>query len=233
MRIHQSIFAVGSMLALAHATAARAGIITAGDVRLPPFSTGSVGPFGANPAPNNNNAAAQSANMISYSIFFNSPGFAEVEYVTGDSGGTTEYFISQNLLVNNSGVVWAGFRFELGFGTDSDFVRAPAGVALDFDVPDADPAPFSSVFTNIDHQPNVITWSGGTVPFVRPVAFRLSIDVPDGLDTWHPQGLRRFTLRQTPLTAETAIPEPSSILLTAAALLPLLMLTCKRRGCTW
>ena len=224
MRIQPSIFALATMLFLAHGTTARAGIITsASDVNLPGFSTGSVGPIGANPAPNNDNAAAQSANTIPYSIFFNSPGFAEVEYVVANSGGTTEYFISQNLIVNNSGVAWAGFRFELGFGTGSDFVRAPSGIALDFDLPGADPAPFSSVFTNVNHQANVITWGGGTVPFIGPVAFRLSIDVPDGLDAWGPAGLNRFTLRQTPLTAETVIPEPSSILLSAAAALALLI----------
>ena len=223
MRVQPSIVALGTMLFLAHGTAARAGIITAGDVNLPAFSTGSVGPFGANPAPNNDNATTQSANTISYSIFFNSPGFAEVEYVVGNSGGTTEYFISQNLIVNNSGVAWEGFRFELGFGTGADFVRAPSGIALDFDLTDADPAPFSSMFANVNHQASVITWSGGTVPSIGPVAFRLSIDVPDGLDGWNPAGLNRFTLRQTPLTAETVIPEPSSILLSAAAALALLI----------
>jgi hypothetical protein len=201
---------------LGFAIEASGGVITSAPVfSLPGSSTGSLGSFGATPAPNNDNAAAASPNVINYQIFFNSPGFAEVVYNVEDSGGTTEYFINQApFLVNNSGLTWTGFRFELGFGTGSDFVPAGPG-ALDFDLPDADPAPFSARFPIISHQPQTIVWSGATVPSVGGSPFTLSIDVPDNLATMNPYGARSFTLRQTPLTAAT-VPEPASAILLLA-----------------
>jgi uncharacterized protein (TIGR03382 family) len=206
-----------------------AGVITGvASVDLPEFSTGSIGPVGANPAPNNDNTAAASANTVPYSIFFNSPGYAEAEFVVQTSGGTTEYFVTQNL-VNNSGQTWTGFLFELGFGTGSSFLRAATGALLDFDLPGADPEPFSSVFTLLDHHVETLAWSGGAAPSIGVAAFRLSVDVPDGLESWNPAEVNRFTLRQTPLTAPAA-PEPTGIALAVAALPWLAVLLRRRRG---
>jgi hypothetical protein len=87
---------------------------------------------------------------------------------------------------------------------------------LDFDLPDADPAPSSGAFTSLTHEGQIMTWSGGTVASVGPSPFTLSIDVPDGISA--------FTLRQTPITA-AAIPEPGSaaLVLSAAGVLALVL----------
>jgi len=68
-----------------------------------------------------------------------------VEFVVANSGGTTEYLVTQSL-VNNSGQTWTDFHFELGFGVGTDFIRSGDTDGLDFDTPDQDPAPTSSVF---------------------------------------------------------------------------------------
>ena len=66
-----------------------AGVITGvGATAFPPASTGSIGPVGVTPAPNNDEADATNPNTIPYpSLFFNSLGVLDVEYLVADSGG--------------------------------------------------------------------------------------------------------------------------------------------------
>lgn len=223
------IAVAAALLGLTRGT--EAGVITSvASTSLPGFSTGTLGPVGATPAPNNDNAAAASPNLIGYSIFFNTFGSAEFEFVVDASGGTTEYrfvtpppasFIG---IVNNTGVAWSGFQFELGFGTGASFVRSGAGDALDFDAPDGDPAPTSSVFTTLTPQTDLLSWSGGVVPSVGPVAFAFQVDVPDGLATVNPAGQSRFTVRLTPM----AVPEPAAAMLLVAGAAAVLVR--RRRG---
>ena len=202
---------------------AEAGIITSiNQFLLPGFSTGSLS-FSLAVSPNNDNAVAPSPNTITtpgFGIFLNAGGFgiSDYEFSVANSGGTTEYFFTTNVS-NNSGVAWTDYHFQLGFGTGANFIPVGVGFGLDFDTPNGDPAPASSVFPILNHQANLVDWSGATVNYVLgpggppfSVAFSLSIDVPDGLATVHPQGLDRFTLRSFP-TAQQA-PEP----LTAALL---------------
>ena len=192
---------------------ARAATITSVSAfALPGFSTGTLGPVGNTPAPNNDNAATASPNTIPYTIFYNAQGvgLTDVEYVMADSGGTTEYLITQTL-INNTGQTWTDFHFELGFGVGAAFVRSVALDLLDFDTPEGDPAPASSVFALLDHQADTLDWAGGMVPSIGVVAFSFSLDVPDNLQSFHPDGLSRFTLRQI----QTVVPEPSSLSLLA------------------
>src|SRR5262245_989443 len=108
---------LGLMLAAAAALYAgaapsRAATISAvGTTSFPPASTGSIGPVGAAPFPNNDNVASASGNVVPYSIFFNSPGILDVEFVASNSGGTTEYRFTQ-FLVNNTGQTWTDFHLE-------------------------------------------------------------------------------------------------------------------------
>ncbi len=206
---------VGLAVACGAVGHARAGVISGfgAPVTLPGFSTGSIGPAGATPAPNNDNATAASPNAIPYFIFYNAQGvgITDVEYAVTNSGGTTEYRFAQTL-INNTGQRWTGFRFELGYGVGSSFVRSDGTDALDFDTPDRDPTPTSSLFTSLLHQPDALEWTGGTSAPISVVAFSFSVDVPDNLQAFNPGRLNRFTLRQFQL------PEPSSIILLCTVL---------------
>jgi PEP-CTERM motif-containing protein len=197
------------------ASRAEAGVITNVNVfSLPGFSTGTLGPVGATPAPNNDNASTASPNLIPYSIFLNSVGLLEAEFIVSNSGGTTEYRFPQSF-INNTGQAWSSFLFELGFGTGANFVRSGPSDGLDFDDPDADPFPTASQFSAVARQSDVLGWSGGNVPSVGVVAFAFAVDVPDNLASANPYGVSRFTLRQTP---NATVPEPSSLLLIGSGL---------------
>lgn len=217
------------------AAGAEAGVITSiNQFLLPGFSTGSL-THSLAVAPNNDNTAVPSPNTISnpgLGVFLNAGGFGilDYEFNLADSGGTTEYFFTTNV-VNNSGVAWDDFHFQLGFGTGAAFVPVGAGFGLDFDAPDRDPGPTSSAFLALNHQPNLVEWSGATVNYLGgsggapfSVAFSLSIDIPDGLAAIHPQAVNRFTLRSFPTAQQ--VPEPA----TAALLVIGLACAARRRG---
>jgi hypothetical protein len=212
---------------------AEAGVISGATVvSLPGLSSGALGPLGVTPAPNNDNATAPSPNAIGFSIFFNTFGTAEYEFSVTQSGGTTEYLFSSPgatvplAVVNLTGIPWDGFRVELGFGTGTAFVPSGSGDALDFDTPERDPAPFSSRFPVLVHDPDLLSWSGGVFPTASGGTFSFSVDVPDGLAAFHPGGLNRFTVRLTPTVA--AAPEPTAMLLVSTGALALLTRRCRR-----
>jgi len=221
------MYAMAGACLLSVTTVNAATIQTVSTVSLPGGSTGSVGNLGANPAPNNDNATGASPNTIPYTIFHNALGTMEVEFIAPDSGGTTEYLFTQTF-INNTGQVWTGFEFELGYGLGDAFVRSGADDGLDFDLPGADPAPTASQFASLLHESDRILWTGGSVASIGVLALTFSIDVPDNLAGFNPSGLDRFTLRQTPIIAAQEVPEPSSLLLLAAGALGLM--GWRRRG---
>lgn len=206
-------FLIGTGLVTA---AGAATISSVASSSLPGPSTGSIGPVGATPSPNNDNTAAASPNTVPASIFFNALGTVEYEFVVANSGGTTEYTFTQ-AAVNNSGQAWSGYRFELGYGTGTSFTSAAGLGGPEFDLPARDPSPLSSQFTVLDHQGAILHWSGASVPSVGSVFFSFAVDVPDGLSSTHPLALDRFTLRATP-EVTAPIPEPATLLLMAGGL---------------
>lgn len=216
------------------ANEARGGTITGlGASSLPGFSTGTIGPVGNTPSPNNDNSAVASPNVIPYSIFYNTFGTAEVEFVVVNSGGTSEYRITQTLL-NTSGQVWAGLHFELGFGTGAGFVVSTASDAVDFDIPDLDPAATAFPFPTLGHQADTLDWSGAVAPVFSPAVVSFHIDVPDDLQLINPSGLNRFTLRQTPVAAQAPVPEPGSALFLLSGLAVCLVFSRRaKRNFTW
>ncbi len=199
----------GAALVLSAAQVAGAATITAATVfGLPGSSTGTL-TVGPTASPNNDNQTPN-PNVISATIFFNTFGSADLEFQLAVSAGATEYQFVLQPLVNNTGLSWSAFQFELGFGTGQEFVRSGGLDALDFDLPDAVPAPTSTVFPSLSQQADVLLWDGVLIPSVGSVGFSFGVDVPDGLAAFTPSGLNRFTVRATPI-APSPVPEPGTL----------------------
>jgi hypothetical protein len=206
-----SALVLGGLVTTVHAGA----ITTVSVVQLPGnVSTGSIGPLNNTSAPNNDEAPGANPNVVPYNLFINAPGVMDVEFVIGATGGVTEYRFAQGFL-NNSRGPWSGWRFELGFGTGSGFVRSGAADGLDFDTPSSG-APSSPQFALSRHESDVMEWTGN-VPWFGRGEFAFAIDVPDGLGAFNPSGFDRFTLRQIQNPApESDVPEPSLLVLALA-----------------
>lgn len=180
---------------------------------LPGFSTGTltVGPAAS---PNNDNVTTAGPNLIHISIVFNTDGLGPVdmEFALANSAGATEYRVvpAGIGLVNNTGSPFTGFLAELGFGTGSSFVRSVVADGLDFDTPDNNPAPTLPAFAALTQDTDSLRWSGGTIPSGAGFSIGFSLDVPDGLQAFHPDGVNRFTLRLTPVS-DPPVPEPATI----------------------
>ena len=139
-------------------------------------------------------------------------GVVDLVFTTSDSGGTTEYKVTEGVF-NNTGVDWTGYHIELGFGTGVGFVPSTTGDGLDFDSPDFNstidfnPAPgfFPTVLALED---DLIASGGVMANFTYAGNFIFHVDVPDGIS--------QFTIRQSPIP----VPEPSAtvMLLLGAAL---------------
>lgn len=158
--------------------------------------------------PNNDNHTPtvpdpENLNTITLSEAFvlANPAYIDVVFNVSNSSGVTEYFVSKQVanLLNSS---LPGLVIQLGTGSGDDFQLASAGSGLDFDFPDADPAPFSLLFSDIDHQSNQITATGGLLlpGLANATNVTFSIDVPDNLPN------NQFTVREYLLP----VPEPSS-----------------------
>jgi hypothetical protein len=228
-RITLKTLAAACLFACGTLADAHAAVITTATTFLPGASTGTIGPFGVTPAPNNDDAPGQNPNAFNYNVFFNSTGITDVEFTVADSGGTTEYFVTQTL-INNTGKTWTDYTFELGFGTGANFVRSSLSDLLDFDLPNGGPAPFSSKFASLTHGADTLAWTNGSVTAISAVLFSFSIDLPDNLKTFNPAGLNKFTLRQVAAPPAAApVPEPGSMLLLGGGLLGLAAKLRKRR----
>ena len=84
----------------------------------------------------------------------------------------------------------------------------------------------SSILRQVAQDFDTLDFSGGLVNGPAPAPMGFTIDVPDGLVAWSPEGQNRFTLRQMPILA---VPEPGSAPLFLAGALALLGLVKQRR----
>jgi hypothetical protein len=121
-----------------------------------------------------------------------------------------------------------GFVFELGYGLGTTFTPSGGAGGLDFDWPDADPAPTESLLSVLSGQSDRIEWSGGGVPSTDVLTPNFAIDVPEISLRLHSRRGQRFTLRQIPMVSTQAVPVPSSLLLLGAGMLALM--ACRRRA---
>jgi hypothetical protein len=196
---------------LAFAPAAHAGRIdlSAAAVIVSGPGLGNVAlPVAITPDPNNDNQPGGPGgdNNITVPIKrFDSNGYIDIVFPTSNTDGVTEYVVFENV-DNNTGVDWAMFTVELGFGFNSGFTPSTAGDGLDFDAPGYDPSSsfFSDAFANVQTTEDKLTFSGG-LQGAGSENYGFRIDVPDDL------GVEGFTIRQTPVP----VPEPSSLLLVA------------------
>ena len=178
----------------AAATSVNAGVITgvdpAGDFNLTGIQR---------PSPNNNDfdgAGPSAPNSIGAQKIFTDNNAKRHSFDVAASQGVTEYFFVERV-VNNSGVDWIDFHFELigpgveglDFDTGTESKKTPAPTSV---LGAGDPA---NIFANLSHMPTTIDWSGGRVNAGGSVFFTFSIDVPDGLT--------RFTLLERPSVAPT------------------------------
>jgi len=199
-------FTLQICVVLVIAASAKAGIITAiGAASGPGLGSEGTFFFFTNSANNDNSPNAAGENAVGFDeTIFDFAAYMDIAFEVVDSGGTTEYSMFDSTF-NFSAPTWIGFQLELGFGTGSAFERAGATSGLDFDFPDQDPTPSSSIFPSVTHTADLIVYDGDTMPFGFVDAIFWSVDVPDDISS--------FTLRRTPI-----VPEPGTGLLTCVGL---------------
>jgi hypothetical protein len=211
LRICQAIAATALAFAVAGLNEAQARTVlnfTVQGFNSPSLST---------PAPNNDNANVSNPNNIPLpgtpgpGLTFSSTAPIDTVFTVQASAGTTEYFVS-DLVSNNSGVTWNGFRLQLGTGVGANFSLGgpviPEILFPDFDTPNLDPAPGSTAFATVNATPVELSLSNGTLPsgIASLLSIGFSIDTPDDLI---PSGYVNFTLRQFPVS----VPEPATLTL--------------------
>jgi hypothetical protein len=210
MKLSRSNSVLAFVAVVASAVPGFGATIAIGTTSFPGSSTGTTSV--STTSPNNDNSTGTSPNTVVYSLFQNTFGQIEVEFLATNSGGTTDYRFVQSLF-NTAGPTWHGFSLELGYGTGANFVRSGANDGLDFDSPTFDPTPNSNRFPTVNTGTDTLVFSGGTVNQFQTTALNFHIDVPDNLSQFNPSGQNRFTLRQiallTPPGDTAAVPEPS------------------------
>ena len=137
--------------------------------------------------PNNDDAVGTSPNSIFVTQKdYVAIGPVDLVFDVVNTGGVTEYLVIEGVQ-NNTGVGWASYRIELGFGNGAGFVKSTAGDGLDFDAPDFNSDfffdPFPGFFPTATVTEDDIIASGGVMPDVTFAGnFLFHIDVPDGIN---------------------------------------------------
>jgi hypothetical protein len=165
-------------------------------------------------SPNNDNVVGPSPNSIFVTQKdYVAIGPVDLVFDVIDTGGVTEYAVVEGVQ-NNTGVDWASYHIELGFGNGAGFVKSGTGDGLDFDSPDFDSDfffnPSPGFFPTATVTEDDILAGGGVMPdFTFAGNFVFHVDVPDGITS--------FTIRQSPIP----VPEPTASALATFGLLGL------------
>ena len=154
---------------------------------------------------------------------FVSPNTLDIDKTANDMGpfdveiqvdGNLTSIVIDDPVLNNSGQEWPGYRFQLGYWVNDEFVASTAGDGLAFDSLATNHT--SDVFSNVTLLgEDELYFSGGLVGLNGSVSFVLDIDLPGGSSF-------DFALRQW------AVPEPGSATLFGLAVL--LLLGLRRQG---
>lgn len=187
--------------------AAEAGtILSANPASGPGLGSAFVPPINTFAPGNDNQPGGLDINVFVPIKRFDATGYIDIEFLVRDSvqpGGTTEYQVYESV-DNNTFINWNAYTMELGFGTGTKYTQSPADDGLDFDTPDKDTPPTSTVFNNVAHAQDILVFSVG-IQSTGSAIYAVRIDVPDGITS--------FTLRQYPIP----VPEPSTLVLAACA----------------
>jgi hypothetical protein len=164
-------------------------------------------------APNNDDAVGASPNTVFVTQKdYVGIGPVDIVFNVSNSGGVSEYLITEGVY-NGTGLNWAAYHIELGFGFDAGFVGSGSGDGLDFDSPSFN-SPFNfnpggSFFPTLTVVEDDIYASGGVMPNMAFAGyFRFTVDVPDGITS--------FTVRQSPIPV--GVPEPGSLSLSVCGI---------------
>jgi hypothetical protein len=223
---------VGSIASLILAVAFWAASASAGTISSTPAPI-AVGPgLGtvAVPAivtvmPNNDNVPDPTKldnNIVVPIKRFDQSGYIDIEFFVQPSDGVTEYQVFESV-DNNTGVNWSSYRMVLGYGLGANFIKSLAGDGLDFDAPQYDTPPVSSVMTVVSTPDEDTLVFSGAIQGSGAESYQFRIDVPDVPTA---EFLSRFTIRQIPLP----VPEPCTAVLLSVALSGLLTLRVRGRG---
>jgi hypothetical protein len=209
---------------LAVVSHAAAGMITG--VTLFPGPARGVGPgmgfvnvpIISTPSPNNDDQPGGPGgdnNITVPNKRFDFPGYIDIEFVVSSTAGITEYKVIESV-DNDTGIDWAHYRMELGYGVGAAFVRSTGVDTLDFDAPLYTAAPSSSGFSTVSMSPDVLVFTGG-IHNEGLESYQIRIDVPDLTSG-------KFTLRQIPI-----VPEPMPLVLVAIGTAAYLLIGVRRR----
>jgi len=157
-------------------------------------------------------------------IFTSATAPAVIDTVYTDTpNSTVNAYLVPETVTNSTGQRLTSLTLELGTGTGTSFVLAPAGSQLQF-LANNPPPTSSNLGNGVGGGTQTLTYSGGTgVAPGHTGNFLYGLDVPDVAGG-------HFTLREIATFTPLPVPEPSSVVLAGLGGLGLLGLALRRRS---
>lgn len=212
MKIRWTSFIAAACIAFCCDSFAAAGVIIGSGLASGPGLGFASVALVSTPNPNNDNVPAAGVgdnNVVVPLKRFDVTGYIDTPLSVTDTNGTTEYTFTE-FVDNNTGTAWSGLRMELGLSGLGGSLAPVLTPDLDFDAPDYDTPPSSTVFSFVaTPNPQTLVFTGG-LQSAGAQQYTFRVDVPDRVS--HGAG---FILRETPIPAN--VPESASIILVAGA----------------